>query len=114
MQITFQPQRHDDALSLERKGDVLLVNGEPVDFGPLAEGARLPAEAIGSPWFAGPVERVEGELRIALILPHGPVRPDGSGVPRETLFPAPVIAAEDGPIPVPPYAEKAPEPEGEA
>ncbi|WP_372922614.1 hypothetical protein [Roseovarius sp.] len=57
MRIAFQPQRHDDTLSLERKGDVLLVNGAPFDFSGLAEGAPLPPDMIGSTWSGGSAQR---------------------------------------------------------
>jgi hypothetical protein len=43
------------------------------------------------------VERIDGELYLTMILPHGPA------APTETLFPATVIAT-DGPVPLPPYA----------
>lgn len=97
MHITFSPMRHDDRLDLTRKGDALIVNGEVFDFAPLPEGASLPAAAIASRWFAGPVHRIGGTLHLALLLPHG------MPAPGETLFPAPVSAAQDGPIALPPY-----------
>ncbi|MEC6486209.1 hypothetical protein VXS82_22890, partial [Pseudomonas aeruginosa] len=52
----------DEHLMLSRTGDVLTVNGQSFDFTPLPEGGELPAEAIGSEWFAGPVVRREGRL----------------------------------------------------
>ncbi|MFO6130214.1 hypothetical protein, partial [Pseudomonas aeruginosa] len=59
----------DEHLMLSRDGDVLTVNGQSFDFTPLPEGSELPAEAIGSEWFAGPVVRREGRLEFSLRLP---------------------------------------------
>jgi hypothetical protein len=104
MRITFSPVRRELALRLHRVGDVLTLNGEIFDFSPLPEGALLPAEAIDSEWFIGPVERIDGELHLRLILPHG------SRAPGETRFPAPVTVTADGPVPLPPFDLTDPEP----
>ncbi|HEJ6449530.1 TPA: hypothetical protein SL854_006681, partial [Pseudomonas aeruginosa] len=58
-----------ERLSLSRAGDVLTVNGQVFDFTPLPEGGELPAEAIGSEWFAGPVLRRAGQLELILRFP---------------------------------------------
>jgi len=97
MQITFSPQRRDTPLALSRSGDTLTINGEAFDFSPLPEGATLPQEAITGDWFAGPVERIDGELHLTLALPHG------ANAPHETLFPAPITLTGDGPVALPPY-----------
>ena len=97
MQITLSPARRDTPLTLSRQGDALTINGEVFDFTPLPEGATLPREAIASDWFAGPVERVGGALRLSLVLPHG------ANAPQETLFPAPLILTGNGPVILPPY-----------
>lgn len=99
MRIDLVPMRSDARLLLARTGDVLTINGEEFDFTPLPEGATLPAEAIDSDWFAGPVERIGGRLRLTLILPHGPRAPEA------TRFPAPLEVERDGPVPVPAWAE---------
>ena len=98
MHITFSPMRHDARLALARKGDALVINGEVFDFAPLPEGGSLPTSAIASPWFAGPVMRLDGVLHLALILPHG------VSAPRAALFPAPLSVPRDGPIALPPCA----------
>lgn len=58
MHIILSPQNREDRLALHCDGDVLTVNGEAFDFGPLPEGGTLPAAAIASAWFAGPVTRI--------------------------------------------------------
>ena len=84
-------------MTLARKGDSLVIDGQVFDFAPLPEGGSLPASAIDCPWFAGPVQRIDGALHLVLILPHG------MPAPAETLFPAAVTVARDGPVTLPPY-----------
>ena len=95
MQIDFSPMRHDATLCLSRSGDVLTINGAAYDFSPIPEGATLPRAAVACDWLASDVERVDGELRLTLILPHGP------DAPRDTLYPARLEQVPDGDIPVP-------------
>ena len=95
MVINFKPQRRDESLSLEKQGDILIVNGVPFDFSPLPDEATLPAEAIGSNWFCGPVDRISEELHLTLILPHGP-NPSAAAA-----FPEPITVSANGPVEVP-------------
>ncbi|SEJ31511.1 hypothetical protein SAMN04244572_03509 [Azotobacter beijerinckii] len=95
MRINFSPVRSDMALTATKSGDILTVNGAAFDFSQLPDGATLPAEAIGSPLFCGPVERVGGELHVTLLLPHGP------NPSQAQAFPQPVIVTADGQIPLP-------------
>ena len=97
MQFNLSPQRRDDRLSLARHGDILTINGETFDFGPVQEGAVLPAAAVQSDWFAGDITRQGSELVFHLFLPHG-VR-----APHETLFPEVLTVSGNGPIPLPAY-----------
>lgn len=102
MDINLIPTRADRAFTLEKRGDVLVVNGEDFDFTPLPEGGLIPREAIESDWFAGDVERIGGELRLTLLLPHG------ANAPEETRFPVPVRVVDDGPIALPPFEATSP------
>lgn len=97
MIINFSPVRMDETLAVERQGDVLYLNGEACDLGPLLEGATLPATAISSKWFAGQVDRENGELTLTLILPHGP------NAPERTRFPQPITVSGDGLVELPMY-----------
>lgn len=96
MRISFSPQRRDDTLTLEKSsGDRLRINGELFNFNPLAEGDVIPAGAVPCDFIVGPVERIDGEIRLTLILPHGPN-------PSETVaFPEPITVNDDGPVEVP-------------
>lgn len=95
MIISLSPQRRDDVLAVSVAGDVLLLNGEAFDFGPLAEGATLPQDAIDCEWFAGPVSRENGSLRLTLLLPHG------ANPSQSVAFPQPIVTQGDGPVALP-------------
>lgn len=107
MYITLSPIRMDETLTAARTGDVLTLNGEAFDFGPLPEGATLPAEAIDSEWIVGPVSRIDGDLHLTLRLPHGPNQS------KAVAFPRPLVVMVDGEIDLPcdPPAEPEPMPE---
>lgn len=95
MRISLSPQRRDDTLAVSKAGDVLTINGAVVDLSTLPEGAALPAEAIENEFVVGEVTRIDGELQIALILPHGP---DPSAA---VAFPEPIIDPPDGALELP-------------
>lgn len=100
MNITLSPQFCPTPLVVERLGDTLMLNGVAFDFGPLPEGAELPAEAIGSDWFTGTVQRIGGALHLTLILPHG------ANAPEATRFPVPLVLTDDGPVVLPAFDEQ--------
>ena len=95
MKIKLSPVRLDESLAVTRTGDVLTINGQPFDFSQLPEGATLPAEAIESEHFVGPVERINGELHLTLRLPHGP------NPSQAVAFPQPITVTADGPVMLP-------------
>lgn len=95
MQIKFNPQRRDDSLTVVKQGDTLIVNGTEYDFSAVPEGATLPADAIDSDLFSGPVERINGELHVTLTLSHGP------NPSQAVAFPEPITVSEDGPVALP-------------
>ncbi|MDQ1847660.1 hypothetical protein Q9299_05105 [Gemmobacter fulvus] len=95
MHITLTPMRHDLPLALLRAGDVLVINGSAYDFGPLPEGALLPRVAVDCAWLAGDITRSAGQLRLALILPHG------AEAGFDQLHPAALLLSQDGPVSAP-------------
>lgn len=95
MQIKFSPQRRDDALVVEKLNDILTVNGEVFDFSTVGEGDTLPREAISSEFFAGPVERIGGEIVLTLLLPHGP-NPSAA-----VAFPETLVVTDNGTVELP-------------
>lgn len=99
MHIKLSPVRLDFTIEVFKSGDSLTINGEVFEFTPLPEGATLPAEAIESDHFAGPVERINGIIHVTLRLPHGP-NPSNA-----VAFPEPIIVLADGLITLPSDAE---------
>jgi hypothetical protein len=96
MIITFSPQRREGSLTLEKSsGDRLRINGELFNFNPLEDGDTIPAGAIPCDWIVGAVERIDGEVRLTIVLPHGP------NPSQAVAFPEPITVNEDGPIAVP-------------
>jgi hypothetical protein len=99
MQINLSPYLQlpglPTTLLASKLGDALTINGETFDFTQLPEGATLPAEAIGSDHFTGPVDRTNGELHLTLRLPHGP-----NPIPA-VAFPQPITVTQDGPVELP-------------
>lgn len=100
MIIKFSPRLLAERLEVSRSGDVLYVNGDMCDLSQLSEGATIPANAIASKWFVGQVYRVDGELHLTLLLPHG------LDAPHSTLFPGPITVSVDGPVELPLYNEE--------
>lgn len=96
MIITLAPQRRDDTLSLEMtSGDRLRINGELLNFNTLNDGDVIPDGAIPCEWIVGPVEKVGDEVRLTVVLPHGP------NPPSFVAFPDPIAVTADGPIAIP-------------
>jgi hypothetical protein len=96
MHISFSPQRRDGSLTLERTApNRLRINGELFNFGPMEDGDVIEAGTVPCEWITGPVERIDGEVRLTLILPHGP------NPSQAVAFPEPMTVTEDGPIAVP-------------
>ena len=95
MKLIFSPQRRDDTLTVSKSGDAITINGTVYDFSPLTDGATLPREAIDCEWICGNVERVNGELVIPILLPHGP---DAS---EQARFPEPMAVTNNGQVVLP-------------
>ncbi|POA26314.1 MULTISPECIES: hypothetical protein [unclassified Pseudomonas] len=95
MKIILSPQRRDDTLTLERAGTVLTINGEDFDFSSMNDGDTLPKGAIDCEWFAGDIEKVDGDLVVTLFLPN-PVN-----YSQEQAFPVPLVNIPDGPVLLP-------------
>lgn len=99
MHITLSPVAAAERPYFGCEGDALIIGSQRFDFSPLAEGDELPAEAVGSDWIVGPIERVDGAIRLTLRLSHGPSAGQG------TLFPAPLASPPDGPLSLPPHGD---------
>jgi len=95
MKITLSPQRRDDTLSVSKHNEVLTINGIDYDFTNLPDGGTLPADAVDSEFVIGSVDRVNGELELTLLLPHGP------NASEAARFPQPILDPADGEVELP-------------
>jgi len=96
MNIVFSPVRLDRPLpTVVYSKDALTIDGQLFDFGPLPDGATLPASAVDSEWFTDCIERVNGEISLTLMLPHGPNPPD------VVAFPEPIRVTKAGAVKLP-------------
>ena len=95
MKITLSPQRRDDTLTITKQGDTLTINGTAYDFSQLPDGGSLPADAVDCEFVIGSVDRVNGELELTLLLPHG------ANASESARFPQPIITPADGDVELP-------------
>jgi len=95
MKINLSPQRRDDNLTIIKNSDVLTINGVKYDFSQLPDGGTLPNEAIQCQWIISDVERIDGEIEITLLLPHG------ANASENARFPEPIINPPDGQLELP-------------
>ena len=95
MKIVLSAQRRDDKLEVAKQGDVLVINGKEYDFTDLPDGGTLPPDAVDSEFVIGSVDRVNGELELTLLLPHGP------NATEAARFPEPIINPADGEVELP-------------
>lgn len=87
MIIKLSPVRSDLQLAVVKAGETLEVNGVALNFSSLADGATLPAEAVGCEFVVAPVERINGDLVLTLMLPHAADAPQAARFPVD-LYPA--------------------------
>lgn len=95
MRINLSPRNWDAPLRVLKYGDVLTINGTKYGFTSIPEGGSLPASATDCAFLEGDISRVNGELHLTLILPHG------SNPSREVAFPVPLLEVRDGEVPLP-------------
>ena len=95
MLIKLSPARDDRTLEIIKQNETLTINGESFDFSQLTDGATLPQKAIDCLYINGDVARINSELIIPILLPHGP------NASEAARFPKPITVTEDGPIVLP-------------
>lgn len=93
--IALSPVRTDIALSLDRAGETLIVNGLRIDCAALPEGGRIAAEATCCDLLLSDIRAEEGGLHLTLLLPHG------ADAGPDALWPQPLVLAEDGAVVLP-------------
>ncbi|WP_276574055.1 tail fiber assembly protein [Pseudomonas qingdaonensis] len=104
MIIRLSPARSEKELRVEKSGDTLSLNGAILDFTALQNGCSLPASAVACAWIDRPVERVNGELVLTIILPHG------ADASERSRIPADIVNPPDGKVSLPTDQDPRPEP----
>lgn len=95
MLIKLSPQVSEKNLVVSKKGDTLTINGVSLNFSQLPEGGILPSSAIDSDFVVGDVTRVDGDLKLTLLIP---ISMDAT---EEATFPSPLVNPPDGKIKFP-------------
>lgn len=95
MLINLSPTRSDKLLSISKSADTLTINGVPYDFSQLPNGATLPREAINCEFIISDVSRINGEIELTILLPHG------ANASHEARFPEPITMTTDGQVVLP-------------
>ena len=95
MLINLSPIRSDEELNITKTADTLTINGIPYDFSQLPEGATLPREAINCEFIISDVNRINGEIELTILLPHG------ANASHEARFPEPINITNDGQVVLP-------------
>lgn len=95
MIIKLSPVRSDLVLALTKAGETLVVNGVSLDLARLADGSTLPLGAVSSSFIGAPIERVDGNLVVTLVLPHS------ADAPESARFPVDIYNPVDGPVHLP-------------
>ena len=95
MRLTLSPIRSDRALEITKTGETLTINGDTFDFSQLPDGATLPREAVDCEWIVSDVNRVNGEIELTILLPHG------ADASHEARFPEPIVMTNDGQVVLP-------------
>lgn len=83
---------------LDFEGTTLIINGEALDFGFIADGDVFDNTGVEGPngeYFLAPITKEGDMLYITLKLPHGP------NPSQHVAFPEPILVTEAGPIELP-------------
>jgi hypothetical protein len=102
MIINLSPQRRNDTLTVIKEGDKLTINGVDYDFSEMPNGSTLPlfdtetkTKNVDCEWICSDVSRIDNELVLTLILPHG------ANASESACFPQPLNNPPDGLLELP-------------
>jgi hypothetical protein len=95
MLINLSPIRDDRTLNITKTGETLTINGIPYDLSQLPNGATLPREAINCEFIISDVSRINGEIELTILLPHG------ANASHAARFPEPINMTNDGQVVLP-------------
>lgn len=93
MRIVLSPVRRDDFVIAIKSGEVLTINGDAIDFAALLPVDGVIPDLDADIWvqvhqFIQSAKRLDGELTVTLVLPHGPNPDPDEGWPQPIDNPA--------------------------
>lgn len=95
MRLLLSPVNDPRILNITKTNDTLTINGESFDFSKLLEGATLPKEAVDCEFIISDVSRINGEIELTILLPHG------ANASHEARFPEPINMTSNGRVMLP-------------
>lgn len=95
MRLLLSPVNDPRILNITKTNDTLTINGESFDFSQLLEGATLPKEAVDCEFIISDVSRINGEIELTILLPHG------ANASHEARFPEPINMTSNGRVMLP-------------
>ena len=95
MKFVFTPQRRNESLHISVSGETVTMNGIDFDLSVIPEGATLPSGAIDGEFFFGDVSRINGELEVGILLPHGADPEPALAFPQPATVTAGVVVDTD-------------------
>lgn len=107
MKIKLFPFLGFETMEASVSGDVITINGEAIDLGPLPDGFRLLGEATGNKFFVPTeyIQRIDGELHFTLFLHVEAETDEQWRNPPEPL----ILSVTKGKVPIPDTSPPAPE-----
>ncbi|UNM22141.1 hypothetical protein K0P33_12080 [Pseudomonas sp. ArH3a] len=99
MRITLLPVISEKTLKASVSSDVLTVNGEKFDFGPMPDNHTISADAVGCEWISinQPISKVDRVISLTMKLPCSWETPDEVRSPEEVA----VLEVTRGEVPFP-------------
>lgn len=95
MRLLLSPVNDPRILNITKTNDTLTINGESFDFSQLLEGATLPKEAVDCEFIVSDINRINGEIELTILLPHG------ANASHEARFPEPINMTSNGRVMLP-------------
>lgn len=95
MRLLLSPVNDPRILNITKTNDTLTINGESFDFSQLLEGATLPKAAVDCEFIVSDINRINGEIELTILLPHG------ANASHEARFPEPINMTSNGRVMLP-------------
>lgn len=95
MRLLLSPVNDPRILNITKTNDTLTINGESFDFSQLLEGATLPKGAVDCEFIVSDINRINGEIELTILLPHG------ANASHEARFPEPINMTSNGRVMLP-------------